>query len=82
LGATYGWYAGVLIAMLQNEIPSSNQSTAISIAGTFSQLIYAPLVWFISWAGNIDIRYSLIATIAIFAPIMFITARKLKKLEV
>ncbi len=81
LGAGYGWYAGVLIAMIQNETPGGNQSTAVSIAGTFSQLIYAPLVWFISWAGNIDIRYSLIATIIIFAPIMFITACKLKRLE-
>jgi MFS family permease len=81
LGAGYGWYAGVLIAMIQNETPGGNQSTAVSIAGTFSQLIYAPLVWFISWAGNIDIKYSLIATIIIFAPIMFITARKLKRLK-
>jgi MFS family permease len=81
LGAGYGWYAGVLIAMIQNETPGGNQSTAVSIAGTFSQLIYAPLVWFISWAGNIDIRYSLIATIIIFAPIMFITTRKLRRLE-
>ena len=81
LGASYGWYTGVLIAMLQNEIPDQNQSTGLSIAGTFSQLIYAPLVWLVSWAGNIDIRYSMVATIVVFAPIMFITARKLKRLE-
>ena len=81
LGAGYGWYAGVLISMLQSEIPDSNQSTALSIAGTFSQLIYAPLVWLVGYAGNVDIRYSIVATIIIFAPIMFITALKLKKLE-
>lgn len=81
LGATYGWNSAVLLPMIQQETPSSNQASAISIAGTFSQIFYAPLVWLISYAGNVDIKMSMVATIAVFLPFVILTAAKLRKLE-
>lgn len=81
LGMTYGWNSAVLMPMLQEEIPDSNQATAVSVAGSFSQMLYAPLVWIAAVAGNTDIRYSLIITIIVFLPMVLITTKKLINLK-
>jgi len=82
LGLALGWNSATLKPMLQEEIPADTQATALSIADTFSQIIYAPLVWIVGLAGSANIRFSMIATIVIFAPFMLLTAKKLKNLEV
>lgn len=81
LGASFGWNSATLMPMIQMEVPAENQSTAISIASTFSQAFYAPLVWLVAYAGNVDIKLSMVATIVAFLPFIVITALKLKKLE-
>ncbi|MEI6054036.1 MAG: MFS transporter [Candidatus Saccharibacteria bacterium] len=81
LGLAWGWNTVVLKTMLQREIPDRSQATGLSIADTASQLLYVPLVWVVALAGNFDIRLSLLATAAIFAPMAIIIALKLKKFE-
>lgn len=81
LGMAHGWNSAVLKPMIQEEIASSNQAIALSIANTFSQLIYIPLIWIVSFAGNVDIRLSMVATVILFTPAIIVTALKLKNLE-
>ncbi len=81
LGASYGWNSATLMPTIQTEASADRQATVISIAGTFSQILYAPLVWLVAYAGNTDIKLSMVATIAIFTPFIILAAYKLKKLE-
>ena len=81
LGLTQGWTAAALLPMVQNRSPGDNQATVVSIARSVSQLLYIPLVWIIGTAGNVDIRYTMIATVGIFTPMVFIVSRRLYVLE-
>lgn len=81
LGLAQGWSSAVMMPMVQQEVPDSNQATAVSIARSFGQILYVPLVWIIAIAGNKDIRLSLVATIVIFLPMVIITGRKLYIVE-
>lgn len=82
LGLAHGWNSSVLLPMVQNEIPANIQATALSVADTFSRIIYVPLVWIIGSAGSSDIRFSMVATVIIFLPLILLTAKKLKNLEI
>ena len=81
IGAGQGFASATLKPLVQESAPDKNQSIIISIMKSFSQLIYIPTVWIINLVGNIDIRLTMIATIAIFAPMTLITIIKLRNLE-
>ncbi|PKL31550.1 hypothetical protein CVV43_01620 [Candidatus Saccharibacteria bacterium HGW-Saccharibacteria-1] len=81
IGASQGFASATLKPLVQEAAPGKNQSIIISIMKSLSQLIYIPTVWIISLAGNVDIRLTMVATIAIFAPLTLITIIKLHNLE-
>ena len=81
LGLAQGWTAALLLPMVQNKAPESNQATVVSIAKSASQLLYIPLVWVVGLAGNIDIRLTMVTTIIIFTPMIIVIARRLYTLE-
>lgn len=81
MGLAQGWMAAVGLPMIQVHTAHDRQATVISVAASASQLLYIPLVWIINAAGVIDIRLTMVATIVIFVPLVFITARKLAKFE-
>lgn len=82
IGLAYGWNSSVLLPMIQDEIPANIQATALSVTDTFSRMVYVPLVWLVGFAGNSDVRLSMVATIIIFLPLILLTAKKLKNLEI
>lgn len=81
LGIAQGWTAAALLPLVQSRADDCSQATIISIAKSASQLLYIPLVWVVGVAGNFDIRLTMVATAVIFAPLAFITARRLYTLE-
>lgn len=82
IGLAYGWNSSVLLPMIQDEIPANIQATALSVTDTFSRMIYVPIVWLVGFAGNSDVRFSMVATVIIFLPLILLTAKKLKNLEI
>jgi hypothetical protein len=81
IGIAQGWTSATLLAMVQAEAPESQQASVVSITRSAAQLLYIPLVWFVGYAGNFDIRYSMIATIVIFLPMIVVTTWRLTVLE-
>lgn len=81
LGLAQGWTAATLLPLVQAEAPECYQASIVSIAKSVSQLIYVPFVWLVGLAGNFDIRFTMMATILLFAPMIVITMRRLISLE-
>lgn len=81
IGIAQGWTSATLLPMVQAEAPESQQASIVSITRSAAQLLYIPLVWFVGYAGNFDIRYSMIATIVVFLPMIVVTTWRLVVLE-
>lgn len=81
IGLGQGWASATLLPMIQSESPDSRQASIVSMAKSASQLLYIPLVWLVGVAGNFDIRLTMVATIAIFAPLVVVTTLRLIALE-
>lgn len=81
LGMAQGWASAVMMPMVQAEVPGKYQATAVSITKCVAQILYAPLVWAVGLAGRVNIRLSMVATVAIFVPLVLVTATRLKHLE-
>jgi MFS family permease len=81
IGIAQGWASATLLPMVQAEAPDSQQASVVSITRSAAQLLYIPLVWLVSYAGNFDIRYSMIATIVVFLPMTVIATWRLIVLE-
>lgn len=81
LGIAQGWTAATLLAMVQSEAPESHQASIVSITKSVSQLLYVPLVWLIGFAGNFDIRLTMVTTVIVFTPMIIVTTWRLMRLE-
>ncbi len=79
MGIVQGWTAATMIPMVQHHAKPSEQTSIISIAGTLAQLIYIPVVWIIGFVADIELTYSLIATVVIFLPLGLLSSRSLSK---
>ncbi|MEO5950333.1 MAG: MFS transporter [Candidatus Saccharimonadales bacterium] len=81
LGLAQGWLGSITMPMIQLHAPSTTQASVGSLAGSVSQLLYIPLVWIVGLVGVLDIRLTMVATILIFSPMVFIASRRLYTLE-
>ncbi len=78
LGFAQGWVSVTLLPSVQEIAPDNMQAIVVSVAGTISQIVYAALLPIICYAGNIDIRLTMVATIIIFLPMILVTTNKLR----
>lgn len=79
MGLGMGWTGAALTPLVQRHAPDTMQASALSAAGTCSQLLYLPLVWLVGLIGTIDIRLTLLAIAGIFAPLVCITMLQLRR---
>lgn len=78
MGLGMGWTGVALTPLVQRHAPDSVQSSALSAAGTFSQLLYLPLVWIVGLIGTIDIRLTMLAIAVLFLPLVLLTTVQLR----
>lgn len=78
MGITQGWSAGTLSPMVQKYAKPSEQTSMLSLAKVVSDLLYIPAVWIIGVVADIQLNYSLFATVAIFLPLSLLVIKKLK----
>lgn len=81
VGLAQGWTGATLLPMVQSRAQENTQATIVSIARSASQLVYFPLVWIVSLAGNIDMRLTMIVTIVVFTPMILVVTQRLIALE-
>lgn len=81
LGFCQGWVAATMPPMTQRYTAGERQTTMVSITGAIGRILYAPAGWIIGMAGNVNIKYTLLATLIIFVPLALITVVSLAKLE-
>lgn len=81
IGLAKGWVAATVMPIIQKRAPANMQATVTSTAMSVTQLMYIPAVSIVSHFGNNDIRMSMVATLAIFAPLAAMTTWKLVALE-
>lgn len=79
MGFGQGWTGVTLRSMLQRHAPPDKMSIIDSAAGTSAQLLYIPLVTIIGIVGAIDIRLTLVAIAAVFAPLVIATSVSLRR---
>ena len=79
MGITQGWTAGTLSPMVQKYAKPSEQTSVLSLTKVVADLLYIPAVWVIGLVADIQLNYSLFATIAIFLPLGILIIRKLKQ---
>ena len=80
-GFVHGLLEGSLITPLQEATKDEVQTSVMSVASTGARLLYIPLVYFINYMGNIDLKLALVGVIVILAPLSVITYISLKKIE-
>lgn len=80
-GFVHGLLEGSLITPLQEATKDEVQTSVMSVASTGARLLYIPLVYFINYMGNIDLKLALVSVIIVFAPLSVITYISLKKIE-
>ena len=78
-GMAQGWTASTAMPMVKDHVKASEQASVESFARVLAQLLYIPAVWIINRAADVDVRFSLLATIAIFLPIAIPVAILLNK---
>ena len=81
VGLAQGWASATLLPIVQRQTPPDRQATVISVTVSTAQLLYIPLVWIVNAVGVADIRLSLAAVVAIFAPLALVTAWKLASFD-
>ena len=79
MGITQGWTAGTLSPMVQKYAKPSEQTSVLSLTKVVSDLLYIPAVWVIGVVADIQLNYSLFATVAIFLPLGLLIIKKLKQ---
>lgn len=79
MGITQGWTAATMIPMVQHYAKASEQTSVISLAKMLAQLLYIPVVWVIGLVADVELTYSLIATVVIFLPLGIISIKSLAK---
>ena len=77
-GFARGWFASTMPPIVQEQTPDDMQSTVMSVAGTVGNAIYIPLIWGFSALGDISPQWSVLGNLVLFAPLLFIVARKLR----
>lgn len=80
-GFVRGWGAGVLPPIVQRHSPADSQSTVLSVASSVAQLMYIPLVWGFGALGDAGPQWSIAANLALFAPVLVVIYRNLRRLE-
>lgn len=78
LGFSQGWTGTALQSMVQIHARDDRMSSVDSASSSLAMLLYMPLVWLIGSVGSSDIRWSIIATIAVFTPLTIFTSIKLR----
>lgn len=79
MGITQGWTAGTLSPMVQKYAKPSEQTSVLSLTKVVADLLYIPAVWVIGLVADIQLNYSLFATIVIFLPLGILIIKKLKQ---
>ena len=78
-GMAQGWSSATAMPMVKEHTKAEEQASVESFARVCSQLLYIGAVWVINRAADIDVRYALLATVAIFLPIAIPVAISLNK---
>ncbi len=79
MGFGQGWSGVVLGSLVGQYTPAHRMSIVSSAAATLAQLLYVPLVIVIGWVGSFDIRFTMMAIVVIFCPIVALTAQNLRR---
>ena len=76
-GLAQGWTSATMMSIVKKHVEASEQSSVESLTRVVSQLLYIVAIWAIQRAAGIELRYALLATIAIFIPLAIPVAIKL-----
>lgn len=78
-GITQGWVSASSMPIIKEHVAPEEQATIESFARCCSQLLYIGAVWVVNRAADFDVRYALIATVAIFLPLSIPAILKLRR---
>ncbi len=78
-GMAQGWTLSTAMPMVKDHANAREQASVESFARVVAQLLYVPAVWVINRAADVDVRFSLLATIIIFLPVAIPIAILLNK---
>ena len=78
-GMAQGWSSATAMPMVKEYVSAEKQASVESFAHVFAQLLYIIAVWIINRVADLDVRYALLATVAIFLPIAIPVAFCLNK---
>ena len=82
-GIVKGWTGALALPpvkiCVQREFGTEVQTTIESMMRTISELAYIPIVWFIGFAADFELRFGMLANAIIFLPAATIVAIKLRK---
>lgn len=78
-GLAQGWSSATMMPMVKEHVRPTEQSSMESLARVASQLLYIGAVWIINRAADIELRFALLATIAIFVPLAIPVVIKMRK---
>ena len=78
-GMAQGWSAATMMPLVKEQVRAAEQSSVESFARVIAQLLYIGAVWAINRAADIQLRYALLTTVAIFVPLAIPIAWKLRK---
>ena len=79
MGIVRGWEVSTLSPMVQKYTKPSEQTSVLSLAKVFAEILYIPVVWFIGFVADIRIENGLFASLAIFLPLGLIIVNRLRK---
>lgn len=77
-GIAQGWCSATMMPLVKEHVLATEQSSIESFARVAAQLLYIGAVWIINCAADIELRYALLATIAIFVPLAIPITFKLR----
>ena len=78
-GLVRGWNGATLMPIVKECVDPSEQATVESIARVFAQLLYIITIYIINRVADIELRYSIAATLIIFLPMAIPVAWKLRR---
>ena len=77
----FGWYTAIIGPLIQQSSPNDIQSTVISFSSVVRRLFYIPLVIIINGLANINLKYAMFGSLAIYGVFFYIIIVNLLRTE-